>query len=103
MPELRKDPIVERWVILAPERAARPSEFAEIEPPRIARPCPLCPGRESETPSEIFSYRDRPGETDSPGWSLRVVPNRYPALRADREPVLHGEAPFQRLDGFGAH
>src|SRR5262249_9741356 len=72
MPELRKDPVVDRWVILAPERAARPSEYAEVEPPRIPRPCPFCPGRESETPHETLTYRQDTAGPDTPGWSLRV-------------------------------
>ena len=55
MPELRKDPVVERWVIIATERARRPMDFApEVVPPRGPEGCPFCPGHEERTPPELF-------------------------------------------------
>ncbi len=58
MPELRKDPIVGRWVIIATERGKRPSDFGRIESPRKGGFCPFCPGNESKTPPEVFAMRE---------------------------------------------
>src|SRR5262249_42060748 len=84
MPELRKDPTVGRWVIIATERVRRPRDSP---PPRAARrggPCALCAGHEHETPPEVLAYRDGAGaRPDTPGWRVRVVPNKFPALRIE--------------------
>ncbi|HEY3247927.1 MAG TPA: galactose-1-phosphate uridylyltransferase, partial [bacterium] len=56
MPELRKDPITRRWVIIATERAARPTDFPHDEiAPNDMEKCPFCEGREDRTPPEIFA------------------------------------------------
>ncbi len=104
MSELRKDPILGRWVIIAPDRAKRPSDFLKSSLP--ASPggiCPFCPGKEELTPPEILAVR-RPGTSrDQPGWSVRVVPNKFPALRVEGELAREGEGMFDRMSGIGAH
>ncbi|MBI4460150.1 MAG: galactose-1-phosphate uridylyltransferase, partial [Acidobacteria bacterium] len=58
MPELRKDPVTGRWVIIATDRAKRPSDFVhEPEKPRGSGFCPFCYGNELKTPPEILAYR----------------------------------------------
>jgi len=53
MPELRKDPVVGRWVIIATDRARRPSDWNGSSPPQTSREsCPFCPGNERFTPGE---------------------------------------------------
>ena len=47
------------------------------------RDCPFCPGREHDTPNEVYALRDPGSERDGPGWRLRVVPNKFPAVRPD--------------------
>ena len=96
MPELRRDPIVDRWVIIAENRASRPGALSAHQGSdssdttvRDADTCPFCPGNESETPSEVFALRDAGAEPNSPGWRVRVVPNKYPALL--REPVTRND------------
>ncbi len=103
MPELRKDPVVGRWVIISSERAKRPSDF-QPEPvtPRTAI-CPFCPGHESLTPPEILAGRAPDSPSDSSGWSYRVVPNKFPALRIEGELEPAGEGLFDRMNGVGAH
>jgi UDPglucose--hexose-1-phosphate uridylyltransferase len=103
MPELRKDPIVGRWVIISSERARRPSDFA-VEPPvpRVGN-CPFCPGREQQTPPEILAGRAPDSPADGPGWSFRVVPNKFPALRIEGDLEPAGEGLFDRMNGVGAH
>jgi UDPglucose--hexose-1-phosphate uridylyltransferase len=104
MPEFRKDPVVGRWVIIAPERANRPSDFAAgPRRPRSARDCPFCPGRESATPSELLAGRPWAAPRDAPGWTYRVVPNRYPALRIEGELDRAAEGLHDRMNGIGAH
>ncbi len=80
MLESRFDPFTGRKVIYAPERAARPSDY-RVEWPEIveADACPFCPGNEGETPGEVFALRDSGGPNE-PGWRVRIVPNRYPAV-----------------------
>ena len=105
MPDLRKDPIVGRWVIIAHERARRPHDFkgdvqAAAEPHGV---CPFCEGKEHETPPEVLSYRDRGTRPDSPGWRVRVVPNRFPALKIEGLLNKRGEGIYDMMAGVGAH
>ncbi|MGC3970182.1 MAG: DUF4921 family protein [Pirellulales bacterium] len=80
MAELRKDPLLERWVLIAEERAARPQEF--VDRPVVSRSgsCPFCEGSEAETPHEVFALRAAGTRLDSAGWRMRVIPNKYPAV-----------------------
>ncbi len=103
MPELRKDPVVGRWVIISTERARRPSDFVSAAAPRRSGPCPFCPGNEDETPHEILAGRALASTPDAPGWTYRVVPNKFPALRIEGELEPSGEGLFDRMNGVGAH
>ncbi|MBN2374477.1 galactose-1-phosphate uridylyltransferase [bacterium] len=103
MPELRKDPIIGRWVIIATERAKRPSDFGadqEIKKPGF---CPFCYGNEDKTPPEIFALRNNGTSPDTPGWSVRVVPNKFPALEIEGDLNKRGEGLYDRMNGIGAH
>ena len=55
MPEFRKDPTVDRWVIIAPERAKRPVR-PEVSDTIL---CPFCAGNEHMTPPEVLVLRDK--------------------------------------------
>ena len=105
MPELRRDVVSGRWVIIATERASRPTDFARGREPLVAADrdrCPFCPGREDQTPPEIYAVRTA-GPRDGPGWRVRGVPNRYPALRIEGELQAEGGPLFERMDAVGAH
>ena len=103
MPELRKDPVTGRWVIIATDRARRPSDFShEPVPPPGARFCPFCYGNEQKTPPEILAYR-REGGSNGPGWSVRVVPNKFPVLGIEGDLNRQGDGMFDRMNGIGAH
>jgi UDPglucose--hexose-1-phosphate uridylyltransferase len=81
LPELRKDPITGRWVIISTERGKRPNDFLrESVVAAEPRNCPFCVGSESKTPPEILVYGRNGGGANTPGWSIRVVPNKFPAL-----------------------
>jgi UDPglucose--hexose-1-phosphate uridylyltransferase len=104
MPELRKDPIVGRWVIISTERGRRPSEFIVQHPPTKKGFCPFCPGNEDKTPHELLAYRDEEkSEPNSPGWRIRVVPNKYPALVVEGDLGRVGEGVYDKMNGIGAH
>jgi UDPglucose--hexose-1-phosphate uridylyltransferase len=91
-PELRRDPVTGRWVLIAPERARRPIALSDAGPRHRTTgertPCPFCPGEEHDTPNEVFAIRDPGTAPDGPGWRLRVVPNKFPAVCPDVEPTV---------------
>lgn len=103
MPELRKDPVVGRWVIIATERAKRPSDFTRDREGRRHPECALCAGHESDTPPEVLAYRAGAAPPNTAGWSVRVVPNKFPALRIEGELEPRGEGMFDLANGVGAH
>src|SRR2546425_10383339 len=103
MPELRKDPVVGRWVIIATERARRPSDFVTGPVRPRASAGAFCEGHEQQTPPEILAGRPPDGRPNGPGWSVRVVPNKFPALRIEGELEPSGEGPYDRMNGVGAH
>lgn len=103
MPELRKDPVTGRWVIIATDRVRRPSDFSrETVEIKGGRFCPFCPGNELKTPPEVLAYRNS-GGPNSPGWTVRVVPNKFPALRVEGNLERQGEGMYDKMDGVGAH
>jgi UDPglucose--hexose-1-phosphate uridylyltransferase len=97
MPELRKDPVTGRWVIMATERSKRPMEFRIQRDEKSAGYCPFCPGNEDATPGEVLSI------SNGDGWSVRVVPNLYPALRVEGVITRDGDGIYDRMNGIGAH
>lgn len=107
MSELRKDLISGRWVIIATERSKRPDDF---RPTAVAAPvpeaagfCPFCEGNEGKTPPEIFALRAAGTAPDSPGWTVRVVPNKFPALTPGPPPPRATQGIFQSMEGRGVH
>ncbi|KAA3634148.1 MAG: galactose-1-phosphate uridylyltransferase [Calditrichaeota bacterium] len=103
MPELRKDPIIGRWVIISSERAKRPSSFKAISERHAAHLCPFCPGQEDNTPPEIIAYRSQESEPNQPGWRLRVISNKYPALVVEGTLNREPKGLYDRMHGVGAH
>jgi UDPglucose--hexose-1-phosphate uridylyltransferase len=104
MSELRHDPIQRRWVIIATERSRRPSDFhAPVEAPGPGAFCPFCEGNEAKTPPEITAVRTNGSRPDTPGWSVRVVPNKFPALGIEGDLERKGVGIYDRLRGIGAH
>lgn len=103
MSDLRKDPIVGRWVIIAPNRAKRPQSFKQESHPEGSTFCPFCEGNEDSTPPEILAYRDPESDDDKPGWRVRVVPNKFPALEVEGELLKRGDGIYDMMNGVGAH
>jgi UDPglucose--hexose-1-phosphate uridylyltransferase len=101
-PELRRDPISGRWVIIAPERGRRPTG-SRPTPKTHDGPCPFCPGNERSTPPEIAARRAPGTRADAPGWTTRVTPNKYPALRSEGAAEETRDTLYERRSGVGAH
>lgn len=102
MPEWRKDPIVNRWVVVAPERSRRPSDFRAERQTRKQERCPLCPGHEADTPPEVLAYGEQSRAPNTPGWRVRVVPNKFPAVQ-DLPPETGRQGLYEWMNGLGCH
>jgi UDPglucose--hexose-1-phosphate uridylyltransferase len=103
MPELRKDPVLGRWVIIATERAKRPSDFDVVRQKSHAESCVFCEGHEDETPPEIYAVRAAGTAPNEPGWRVRVIPNKYPALDVKGDLDREGVGMVDMANGIGVH
>ena len=107
MPELRQDPTTKEWVVIASERAKRPEEFSARPRPTASGSqgfqCPFCPGNEHLTPKEILALRDS-GAENTPGWRIRVIPNRFAAFTPGTNSQSRDEGRlFHAKGAFGSH
>ncbi|MBU2575386.1 MAG: galactose-1-phosphate uridylyltransferase [Elusimicrobia bacterium] len=116
MPEIRKDPVFGRWVIIASKRSLRPNQFRE-KAGKGAHHCPFCPGNEAETPPSIYTLPAENGEgteaqrhkgakaqtSKGANWRLRVVRNKYPALEPEGDTINRVDGIYDRMDGTGFH
>ena len=101
-PEFRRDPLHNTWVVFAPERQRRPQDFA----PAVLQSenlDPFAEGNERLTPPEVYAIRKEKTKANEPGWRVRVVPNRYPAMRVEGQLKAAPEGLYDRLTGIGAH
>ncbi|NQV25793.1 MAG: galactose-1-phosphate uridylyltransferase [Rhodopirellula sp.] len=102
MAELRKDPILGDWVILAPERATRPFDHKQhgAAAPNL---CPFCQGNEASTPNAVLTILREDSLDD---WAVRVIPNRYPAVSVAGCSFVNGLSTsefFERDAAVGYH
>ncbi|MFH0926769.1 MAG: galactose-1-phosphate uridylyltransferase [bacterium] len=103
MSELRKDPITGRWVIISSERGKKPSSFVTPKEEKTGGFCPFCSGNENKTPPEIFAKRKEGTSSNQGGWTLRIVANKFPALKIEGDLNRRGEGIFDKMNGIGAH
>jgi UDPglucose--hexose-1-phosphate uridylyltransferase len=108
MPELRQNPATKEWVIISTERAKRPEEFGSGELEEKGNGgknhCPFCEGNETTTPPEIMAFRTYGTKPDSPGWWIRVIPNKFPALVPQGSQTRVRDLDFfSYMDGLGQH
>ena len=108
MPELRKDPIVGRWVIISTDRAKRPTDFVREGVKIKGGFCPSA--TETRTKRRRRFWRTgrirmavRRRRRTHPGWSVRVVPNKFPALGIEGNLNRQAEGMFDKMNGIGAH
>lgn len=98
--EVRQHPLTGRWTAYAPGRARRPNQAALPDPPANDAPakgCPFCAGHEAMLPP-ILLETAAPG---APGWSVRVVPNKYPALTPEQEAETFARGPYRAASAYG--
>jgi UDPglucose--hexose-1-phosphate uridylyltransferase len=109
--EVRKDYLLNRWVVVAKERNKRPSDFAKKEILKHEGICPFCPGNEQMTPPAKLVYISENGalkkEKDQNGfryknWLVRVIPNLYPAFSPPNKVNTFKESP-NLIDAIGHH
>ncbi|MFH1691122.1 MAG: galactose-1-phosphate uridylyltransferase [Candidatus Omnitrophota bacterium] len=104
MTELRRDPIVGRWIIVNTSSCKKPQDF-KVQPQQYedAANCPFCYGNEKMTPPEIQAFRDQGSYPNSRGWQVRVIPNKFPALQIEGQLDKCGDGIFDYSNGIGAH
>lgn len=103
MSEFRHDDVTGRWVIIAPERAARPNDFPVERRKMCGGFCPFCEGHEDKTPPEVMALRHPGAAPNRPGWQVRVVPNRFPALQPEKGLTKSPAGLREQMTGFGVH
>ena len=108
MSELRRDPLNERWVIIAENRAERPNEFTRpaVEQRSLEqrpRDCVFCPGNEHQTPEALLVRRPANWKGDPAAWRIRVIANRYPAVEQTASGVVREGPLHWSAGGFGVH
>ena len=86
---LRRNAVSGKLTIVAPARAARPHDDRPAPDAAPDQGCPFCAGHEAMTPPEVEAVRPGGGPPDSGGWTVRAVPNKYPALAGRHEVILH--------------
>ena len=103
MPELRYNPLIDTWVIIASERSKRPSDFPAKEEKKDTGTCPFCPGNEHMTPPETLSLRENDGE-NAGSWLIRAFPNKFAALKSNGESSrIEMEGIYEKMPGVGVH
>ena len=104
MPELRKDPITGRWVIIATDRAKRPSDFIrQAVPPPASTICPFDYGNEHKTPPEVLAYRNSRRTATSRAGACAWCPTNFPCSGIEGELNRQGEGMYDKMNGIGAH
>ncbi len=102
MSEFRKDPVINSWVIINSER--RPIRNLEVVKPKVAEleSCPFCENNEYLTPPEIMAYGNSL-RFNQPGWTVRVIPNKFPILKIEESLSKKGEGLYDKITGIGAN
>ncbi|MDD5703062.1 MAG: galactose-1-phosphate uridylyltransferase [Dehalococcoidales bacterium] len=105
MPELRQDSITSNWVVIATDRAKRPENFTQVDKEEAAADtdCPFCYGNEQMTPPEVMAYRAPDTEPNTPGWKVRIIPNKFPAFVPEETPKIDRNGVYVQMNAAGAH
>jgi len=103
MSQLRRDSITGRWIIVDISSPKRPEDFDLTPQVKKGGKCPFCTGNEKMTPPEVDAIRKANTKPDTPGWSVRVVPNKFPALKIEGALEKRGVGIYDMSNGVGAH
>lgn len=99
MSQFRQNPISKHWVLIAPNRAKRPEDFAALPvmhegTPELVKECVFCPGNEGQN-AEITRF------PDNDSWEVRVIPNKFEAL--SHRPLSSNKEFYVSMSGSGDH
>ncbi len=102
--QIRQNKATKEWVIYAPSRSKRPIDFKQDKFERDKLPahdekCPFCPGNEDMLPGIITEVNG----TNQSGWQLRIVPNKFPAIKPAGENIRTDEGIYLMMEGYGRH
>lgn len=97
MGQLRKDSVLNNWVIIAAERGKRPHQFKQEVVSKKVDVCYFCAGNEHMTPPEIMRF------SDNGNWKMRVFPNKFPAVKEEGDYEVKLHYPYVHSDNFGKH
>ncbi len=104
MSELRYDPASEQYVVFAPDRLNRPHGYkAAVSELSTDLFNPFAQGNEGSTPGEVYAKREEGTEADTPGWSVRVIPNLYPAFELQSTLLGVPHPLYPSVAGVGGH
>ena len=88
-----RDPITGRWVIIATDRAKRPSDFTrEPVKPLSNGFCPFCYGDEQKTPPEMLAYRASRRSRTSPAGRCASSPTSSRCSRSKASSTARAKA-----------
>jgi UDPglucose--hexose-1-phosphate uridylyltransferase len=96
-PQLRRDPIIDRPVIISTDRLGRPQELvtsSELPRPTV---CPFCAGNERLTTEPTYV------DPQQGPWRVRVVGNTFPAVRGASDPLPETAGLFHSVAAAGIH
>ncbi len=98
MSEFRYNKLTQHWILFAPNRAKRPTNFNSFNTTLSdITSCPFELGNEEKTPNELLRIGD------DTHWRCRIVANLYHALSIEVEPNSYKNGCFENKSGFGAH
>lgn len=103
MLELRKDPVIGRWVIISTNRGKRPTYYEFIPRDNHESLCPFCKGNEQYCPDAVLEYYPPGKQSKQQNWTLRVVPNKFPALKIEGQLHRQADGIYDKMNGIGAH
>lgn len=103
MSQLRWDPLTQNWVIITRAQGRRPDDFILEREQVIMDSCPFCYGHEEWTTAELYAVRPDGSHPNTPGWQVRVIPNKYPALGIEGDLDKRGVGIYDVMNGIGAH
>lgn len=102
MSEIREDIVTGNRVIIAIERGKRPHDFSRKREEKTGKKCPFCYGNEGETPPEVAAWRSEDNiEPDTPGWDIRVVPNKFAAVKPEEKLTENSQGIYNFFSGKG--
>ena len=104
--ELRKDYILDRWVIISENRSKRPHQFEKVKTdkvkldnkPKTEDKCFFCPGNEETTPEEVGRIEE------NNKWKMRWFKNKFPITNRKGNPKIHTDNKFYTVgSAYGDH